>query len=183
MSATGIRGGGRFFVILERISTVAVIVVTLFVLFVFGDSYLRRSSNSAKTAGKVEVPRGKVLALQGVQWQSSKASVVVVLSTKCVYCERSAPFYQKLTALIEQRGGAIKTVAVFPRETSDAQAYLSSHSLKMDHVVLVPLGVLGVHVTPTLLLVDRSGAVQQGWVGSLNAETQTAVLAAVTKSM
>jgi thiol-disulfide isomerase/thioredoxin len=182
MSATGVRGGGKFFVVLERISTVAVIVVALFVAFVYGSSYLHPSSSS-KTAGKFDVPRGKVLALPGVQWQSSKASVVVVLSTKCVYCERSAPFYQKLTALIQQHGGAVKTVAVFPQNASDGQAFLSTHGLAMDQAVSVPLGVLGVHVTPTLLLVDRSGIVQDGWVGSLNIESQTAVLAAVTKSM
>jgi hypothetical protein len=181
MSATGVRSGGKFFVVLERLSTVAVIVVALFVAFVYGNSYLRPSSS--KTAGKYEVPRGKVLALPGVQWQTSKASVVVVLSTKCVYCERSAPFYQKLTALIQQHGGAIKTVAVFPQKASDGEAFLSTHNLAMDQAVSVPLGVLGVHVTPTLLLVDRSGAVQDGWVGSLNVESQTAVLAAVTKSM
>jgi len=181
MSATGVRGGGKFFVVLERISTVAVIVVALFVAFIYGNSYLHPSST--KSAGKFDVPRGKVLALPGVQWQSSKASVVVVLSTKCVYCERSAPFYQKLTALIQQRGGAVKTIAVFPQNASDGQAFLSTHGLAMDQAVSVPLGVLGVHVTPTLLLVDRSGIVQDGWVGSLNVESQTAVLAAVTKSM
>jgi hypothetical protein len=183
MSTTGVRGGGKFFVVLERISTVAVIVVALFVVFVYGNSYLHTSSTSPKSAGKYDIPRGKVLALPGVQWQNSKASVVVVLSTKCVYCERSAPFYQKLTALIQQRGGTIKTVAVFPQKAADGQAFLSSHNLAMDQAVSVPLGVLGVHVTPTLLLVDRSGTVQDGWVGSLSVESQTAVLAAVTKSL
>jgi hypothetical protein len=183
MSATGGRSGGNFFVVLERISTVAVIVVALFVVFVYGNSYLHPSSTSPKATGKFDVPRGKVLALPGVQWQTSKASVVVVLSTKCVYCERSAPFYQKLTALIQQHGGVIKTVAVFPQKASDGEAFLSTHNLAMDQAVSVPLGVLGVHVTPTLLLVDRSGMVRDGWVGSLNIESQTAVLAAVTKSM
>jgi hypothetical protein len=182
MSATGVRRGGKVVVVLERISTVAVIVVALLVVFVYGNSYLHSSSTSPK-AGKFEIPRGKVLALPGVQWQTSKASVVVVLSTKCVYCERSAPFYQKLTALIQQHGGVIKTVAVFPQKASDGQAFLSTHNLAMDQAVSVPLGVLGVHVTPTLLLVDRSGTVRDGWVGSLNVESQTAVLAAVTKSM
>jgi hypothetical protein len=172
--------GGRFFVLLERLSTVAVIAVALFVLFVYGDSYLHRTS---KPVSRAEVPRGKVLALPGVQWQSAQAFVVVALSTHCVYCERSAPFYQKLAGIIREGGGKMEMVAVFPQQAADAQAFLSTHSLRMDHVVSVPLGALGVHATPTLLLVDRSGIVRDGWIGSLNVETQTAVLAAVNKSM
>jgi hypothetical protein len=179
MQGSSIRGS-KFFVLLERLSTVAVIAVALFVLFVYGDSYLHRSS---KAVSKVEVPRGRVLALPGVQWQSAQAFVVIALSTHCVYCERSAPFYQKLTEIIRQGGGNIETVAVFAQPAADAQAFLSTHSVRMDRVVTVPLSTLGVHATPTVLLVDRSGIVRDGWVGSLNSETQTAVLAAVNKSM
>ena len=49
----------------------------------------------------------------------------------------------------------------------------------MDDVRQVPLNTLGVRGTPTLLLVNDAGVVTDVWVGKLEPDQQTQVLAAL----
>jgi thioredoxin-related protein len=48
--------------------------------------------------------------------------------------------------------------------------------LAADDVKQLPLEVIGVRGTPTLLLIDKQGAVKESWVGKLPPDKETEVL-------
>jgi len=118
---------------------------------------------------------GTQIALPGVNWSDSDQTVVLALSNKCHFCTESAPFYQKLTReLADQK--KVRVLAVFPQNTDEGKKYLDGLNVPIAEVEQATLDSLGVRGTPTLVIVDKSGTVQQSWVGRLTAERETEVL-------
>lgn len=74
-------------------------------------------------------------------------------------------------------------LAVLPQPIGDAQKYLSNAGVHVDEVRQVPLNTLGVSGTPTLLLVNEVGVVTDVWVGKLQPNQETQVMAAVQKKI
>ncbi len=118
---------------------------------------------------------GTQIALPGVNWSDSDQTVVLALSNKCHFCTESAPFYQKLTRELADKKN-VRVLAVFPQDTSEGKKYLDGLNVPIAEVAQATLDSLGVRGTPTLVIVDKSGTVQQSWVGRLTAERETEVL-------
>ncbi|HWF90553.1 MAG TPA: redoxin family protein [Pyrinomonadaceae bacterium] len=121
---------------------------------------------------------GTQIAIPGVNWTDSDQTVVLALSDKCHFCTESAPFYQKLTQELAGRKN-VRVVAVFPQDTNAAKQYLAGLNVPITAVAQATLDSLGVRGTPTLVIVDKSGTVQQSWVGRLTAERETEVFSRI----
>jgi len=121
---------------------------------------------------------GTQIALPGVSWSDSDETVVLALSNKCHFCTESAPFYQKLTRELADKKN-VRVVAVFPQDTSEGRKYLDGLNVPITEVAQATLDSLGVRGTPTLVIVDKNGTVQQSWVGRLTAERETEVLSRI----
>jgi Redoxin len=124
-------------------------------------SKLPASSSSRRQS----IQAGTKISLPGIDWSKSTRTVVLALSTTCHFCSESGPFYQKLE---QQKGGNVGLIAVLPQPVEDGRKYLNKLSVKTTDVVQASLSSIGVSGTPTLLLVDKNGAVTASWVGKLS---------------
>jgi len=136
----------------------------------------QRPPNEATT--KPGPSAGAQVSLQGVNWGDSTKSVVLALSDQCHFCSESAPFYQRLTTELAQRGD-IKLIAVFPQQVGDSKQYLTKLGVPISDVRQATLDSLGVRGTPTLIIVDKNGKVQQSWVGRLSPDKESEVLSRI----
>jgi hypothetical protein len=107
--------------------------------------------------------------------KTARASLVLVTSPDCRYCQASVPFYQKLGALAAESGDALSLRAVVPVPPQEAREYLESRDLLWSLSTL-DLGRLGISTTPTLLLLDSDSRVQRVWVGFLNQQGRAEVI-------
>ena len=71
---------------------------------------------------------------------------------------------------------------MLPQPVSEGQKYLAGNGVRIDEIRQIRLNNLGVIATPTLLLVNDAGLVTQVWVGQLQPEQETEVLAALEKT-
>lgn len=110
-----------------------------------------------------------------MDWAKSEKTLIMALSTTCHFCAESTPFYQKL---VGQRTGRsdVRLVAVMPQPVDEARHYLSEHAINVDEVRQASLNSISVRGTPTLVLVDGTGAVVRSWVGKLPPEREIEVV-------
>jgi hypothetical protein len=130
-------------------------------------------------------PRGPIagtnVALPGFDWSGSNKTVVLALSSKCHFCSESAPFYQRLNDEMAQHRDA-RLIAVFPQEVGEAKQYLSALGVKIEDVRNATLNSIGVNGTPTLIIIDSKGRIEQSWVGKLSPEREAEVISRVKTS-
>ena len=158
---------------LERASNIAVIVVAVVVVF----TLLHRefhSSNPSQASLK-----GTHFSLSTVTTAPSKVNLVLGIFTVCHFCEQNVGFYQQLSQL--EAPGKLAFYTVFPQNTADANAFLNQKAIHPNGVVSSPLSKYKITGTPTLLLVDASGKVQEAWVGALDAARQAEVVQTIRK--
>jgi thioredoxin-related protein len=121
------------------------------------------------------VAPGSTVSLAGVDWRKNGQTLLLVLDTKCAYCKASAPFYQDLARAATQNR-RVQLVAVLPQDIRESKQYLSDLNVPIDQVRQSVFDVLGVKGTPTLILVNQNGKVEQSWAGKLPPEQETEVL-------
>ena len=115
-------------------------------------------------------PGETMAALPGVEYATAPKTLVLVLSSQCRYCTESMPFYLKLA---EMRASASYRMVVVGLETREVLSeYLASHKLQPDAVISAASGTLKVSGTPTLILVEKTGAVTAQWSGALRGREQ-----------
>jgi hypothetical protein len=158
--------------VLEKVANVSVILgVAVFLVLAFrGELAKRRPHNSSP-----ESLVGKTIKLPGVAFPLEHNSLVLALSTTCHFCRESLPFYKDLS---ERSSGRLNVVAVLPQPQLEAQAYIQEAAIKATQVVSTSLDDIGVHGTPTVLLVDGTGKVRTAWAGLLDEKAQQKLLAA-----
>jgi hypothetical protein len=154
---------------LETIANISVIVAALVLVAFLGQMEWQRHNESARTK-KVLV--GETVTLPGVQFAAQSKTLVLAISTHCHFCKDSEPFYKDLAAKSQ---GRLRIVAVLPQPLSESQAYVRNAIAPSVEVVQSRLDSIGVSGTPTLLLVDSNGKVQQAWVGKLDDQGQRQV--------
>jgi len=136
----------------------------------------QRPPNEA--AAKPGPAAGTQVSLQGINWSESSKSVLLALSDQCHFCSESAPFYQRLSTELAQRGD-IRLIAVFPQQVGDSKQYLTKLGVPISDVRQATLDSLGVRGTPTVIIVDKNGKVQQSWVGRLSPDKESEVLSRI----
>jgi hypothetical protein len=121
------------------------------------------------------IAEGTRLTVDGVEWGSTTKTVVLALSSKCQFCTESAGFYQRLATALNDRKD-VRLIAVFPQDVTEGKKYLDEIKVPVAEVKQAFLSTMGVRGTPTLIIVNSSGVVEQSWVGRLSAEKETEVL-------
>ena len=124
-----------------------------------------------------EVTSTPTVAGLDIAWNQNGQTLILVLSRNCRFCTDSAPFYKKLS----QSKSNTHLVALMPQSVEEGREYLEKLGVSVDEVKQFSLETMGVTGTPTLLLVDTSGAVKNFWVGKLSPEQETSVLSVLGK--
>lgn len=156
---------------LELVTVVCVVVVAT----VVGVLFVRRYALDPGSV--VEVSRGMQLPEPaGYTWHSYHRTVVLALHVGCLHCENNMGFYERLVGLERSHQLSAHILAVFPDAQEEVQRALGGRLVAQQSLANVNLGKLGVRGTPTLILVDGNGQVQDVWVGELpNAEQEEIV--------
>lgn len=155
---------------IEVAANVGVVIVALLAVGLFVKGQLTRSTEPHQI-----IPIGSKFEIKNVDWGTSRATVVLALSTTCHFCTESAPFYRELTRYAKDKH--IRTIAVFPQPFPDAAAYLKNENVEVDEIRQSPLSAIQVSGTPTLLLIDLKGTVQGAWLGKLAAHSEKDLIA------
>ncbi|NYF78951.1 thioredoxin-related protein [Granulicella arctica] len=159
---------------LEIAANVAVLFAVVVFLFVVGRGEFRKYEETRPAKALV----GQTIGLPGFRFASSGKTLVLAISTTCHFCKDSEPFYRDLT---EKSNGRVDFVAVLPQALDVAQSYVQQSIAPSVHVVSARLDSIGVRGTPTLLLVDGNGKVQDVWVGKLDDKGQRQVRSLLTQ--
>ena len=164
----------------ELLANVAIIVVALLLGVVIVKRYLL-PGNEAANARRADprIPAGTKATLPGVDWAKNGRTLLLVLSRDCHFCTESAPFYRRLTRETAGRPD-VHLIAVFPQEVSEGRKYLDDLDISIREIMQASPSSTGAGGTPTLILVDGSGIVQNSWVGKLAAPEESEVLNRLT---
>jgi len=159
---------------LETAANVAIIFAVIVFLFVVGRGEYRKYVETRPAKALI----GQTIGLPGFRFASPGKTLVLAISTTCHFCRDSEPFYRDLA---EKSHGRVAFVAVLPQALEEARGYVQQSIAPSVHVVSARLDSIGVRGTPTLLLVDGNGKVQNAWVGKLDDNGQRQVRSLLTQ--
>ena len=169
---------------IELIANVAIIVVACLLATVLVKNYFftksserTNTSESQSVQSQSQPVNSPTVSSLDVDWKQNKQTLILAISSSCHFCTESAPFYKKLA----QNKGDTRLVALLPQSVEEGKKYLERLGVSVDEVRQSSLDQIGVHGTPSLLLVDSSGVVKNFWVGKLPADKEVTVLDALRK--
>ena len=162
--------------IIEFAANVAIIVVAVVLATALIKTYLTKHATPPSDDPSAVTSSPNVSSLQ-VDWRQSRQTLVLAISATCHFCTESGTFYKTLVA----NKGDTRIVAVLPQTVDEGRKYLEKLGVETDEVKQLPLDKIGVQGTPSLLLVNTSGAVTNFWQGKLETDRERAVLSAIGK--
>jgi hypothetical protein len=162
----------------EVLANVSTIIVAVLLSVVLVKQFLLPQGHSAGGPAGPTVAKGTNLkaSLPGVDWAGNGRTLVLAISTQCHFCTDSAPFFQRVN---KEVGKGVKLLAVLPQPLPDAHQYLNKLGVHVDDIRQVPPKAIGVQGTPTLMLVDKTGVVDDVWEGKLQPDQEEQVLTAL----
>jgi thiol-disulfide isomerase/thioredoxin len=131
------------------------------------------------------IEKGEQVKLSGdasADTQTAQATLVLALSTHCGFCQESVPFYQKLAAFKNSSPARVRLATVMTEPKEEIEAYLKKQGIAADAVFSMPVSQIGVKGTPTLLLLDGQNKLIESWVGKLNSQEESEVIAHLQKA-
>ena len=158
--------------LLERLVNVAILVAAVCLVVLVTHTLVQRHETAA--ANQPLLHKGDTLSLGG---GASAPVLLLALQTGCHFCKESMPFYERLSR--DAQAGHAHLVFGFPQAASDDAAYLKANGVEAGDVREVNFDKVEVRGTPTLVLLDAGGRVQNYWIGKLPAEKEAEVEAAI----
>lgn len=128
--------------------------------------YLFESPTAPKQPS-AQIVVGARMSIPGVNWEENEKTLAFFLKKDCPYCESSALFYRHLAEEALKRG--VKLLAVVPHSVEEGRAYVNSLGLPIENIHSGSLASFKVPGTPTVALLDNTGAVISVWVGGVTA--------------
>src|SRR5437773_1028108 len=111
----------------------AIIVVSLLIVVAFIHSGYSPLQARNDQPGRNSNPVGTKVSLQGMDWSKSEQTLLMFLNTHCGFCQKSEPFYRKLSteATDHQK---VRVIAVFPQRIEESKEYLDCAGITVDDV-------------------------------------------------
>ncbi len=155
---------------LETVTNLAIIVVAIMLGFVLVQKYFR-GENPEKTP--TEIVKGTKISLSDVSWRQNQKTLILVLQKDCRFCSESMPFYKTLVEKSKVKG--VQLIAVLPDSREEGVQYLKENGVDIQEIRQSRLDEINVQGTPTLILLNDKGEVENSWVGKLPSEKETEV--------
>ena len=99
-------------------------------------------------------------------------SLVLWIDSRCRYCTENMPLYREIAAISGTTDRSLRVVAAGIEPVATLSKYVADHGVAVDHISSIEPGKLRVRGTPTLILVNRAGIVEQVWGGYVQPERQ-----------
>ena len=163
--------------ILDVTTNVVVVVFAVVAIGVLVKNYF--APQRAETRAGVQ--KGSTFPeIMGADYKQSPRTLILALNVDCRYCTRSVPFYNRLAEARRENAGQFNIVAAFINKEGDrVRSYAEEKQLSVQTVAGVDLDKLGIHTTPTLVLLDGAGKVLDSWRGALQPDGEREVFDAL----
>lgn len=162
---------------LETVTNIAIILLCIIASTVLVRNFFFANKpaprpNEVKAGDSIE-------AVKSILPAGSQKALVVAISPTCGYCTQSMPFYKRLMEERDKKGSPVKIVGAVPAPEAKApeEQHMNAAGLKFDSLADISFSSIKVPATPTVLLVDGTGKVEQVWVGKLDEKGEKQVLA------
>src|SRR5262245_14577243 len=168
---------------LDKAANIALILASLLLIGTLARNYYL--SRIPDPSVKLGIEKGEPVKLTGdasANGQSAQATLVLALSTNCGFCQQSVPFYQKLAVFKNSSPARVQLATVMSEPKEEIEAYLKQNGIAADAVFSMPVAQIGVKGTPTLLLLDGQNKLVESWVGKLNSQEESEVIAHLQKA-
>jgi hypothetical protein len=150
---------------LETSTNVAVLLVAVALLSMFSTNYFFKPARPHLRQG---LEKGQIFGqVRNVDYRASEQTLLIALNTNCSYCRDNLPFFRKLLAAQHKSDRSLRIVALFPNKADEVAEYVKAHELIIETVPELDFGTLRVSGTPTMILINQSGEVDDFWVGKL----------------
>jgi hypothetical protein len=128
--------------------------------------------------------KGDQLAGEELPLSRADQTLLMVLQSDCRYCTESIPFYNRLSDRLrtQPEKSRVQLIVLTRDALKTAEEYLTSHQLIVDATVTMSAKLrdtLRIPGTPALLLVGRTGLIQDTWFGKLTSDGERQVEAAL----
>jgi thiol-disulfide isomerase/thioredoxin len=168
---------------LDKAANIALIIASALLIGTLARNYyLSRKPDPNLELG---IEKGEQVKFPGdapADGQSAQATLVLALSTHCGFCQDSLPFYQKLAAFKNSSPARVRLATVMSEPKEEIEAYLKKNGIAADAVFSMPVAQMGVKGTPTLLLLDGQNKLIESWVGKLDGQGESDVIAHLQKA-
>lgn len=163
--------------ILDVTTNVVVVVFAVVAIGVLTKNYF--APRVAETRAGVQ--KGSAFPkIAGVDYRQAPRTLVITLNVDCRYCTRSVPFYNRLAEALRENAGQAGIIAAFINKEGDrVKSYAEEKQLLVPTLAGVDLDKLGIHTTPTLVVVDSAGKVLDSWRGALQPDGEREVFEAL----
>lgn len=119
-------------------------------------------------------PSGRTISVSGVDFTRSQKTLLLFLQHDCNVCIESLPFYRKLIDTFPDSAD-VQLVLITPNKPDFAEQFFKNAGLSFETVLQGDRGLLGVKLSPTLILADSTGTVHGSWIGQLRPESETEI--------
>lgn len=119
-------------------------------------------------------PSGRTISISGVDFSRSKKTLLLFLQQDCDICSESLPFYRRLIDTFQEPTN-VQLVLITPAQPGVADEFFKNAGLSFKTVLQGKRGLLGVQLTPTLILADSTGTVRGSWIGQLSSDRETEI--------
>jgi hypothetical protein len=113
----------------------------------------------------------QTISVPGVNFSRSDKTLLLFLQQDCVSCLDSLPFYRRITDAFKERS-RVQSVLITPRQPELAREFFEKEGLSFAVVLQAKSGLLGVSLSPTLILADSNGTVHGSWIGQLSPQQE-----------
>jgi peroxiredoxin len=166
---------------LDKLANVCIIVAAVFVSVSYARAWFITPPPPVAGASRPSYAVGEsVPVLGGVSYEAAGRSLVFFVNSGCHFCTASMPFYQSLVQRRNELKAPVQFVGASIEKETELRKYLDSHGVTLDR-----LATLGsrtdykLALTPTLLLLDKTGKVQRMWTGALDQKQEQELLTAL----
>ena len=127
------------------------------------------------------IEKGSVFPqIDGTDYKDAPLTLILALNVDCRYCTRSVPFYNSLAEARQENPGQFNIIAAFiNNDAALVRSYAEEKQLSVQTIAGVDLDKLGVHLTPTIILVDNAGKVLDSWRGALQPDGEREVFSSL----
>ena len=165
----------RFWVLLDRASSIAIVVTCG--LLLWSTLVAKTPSHSASSQAADGPTIGRKLELPATLSEKKRAVVLVAVKPGCRFCSASSAFYQHLEEVLTAQQSPLLAVAVDTHVPTDAGVDYVTQSLGLKtSPVALDFARAGLRGTPTLVMLDQQGIVLQRWIGQLPPAEEAKVL-------
>jgi hypothetical protein len=160
---------------LEKIANGAVIVSVLIAITILCHNLFVKNAKPQITRG---LAKGQMLPPL-TNYNRYQNTLFLVMNAECGYCKSSVPFYQRLIASAQDTNRSLHIIAVFPNDAADVDRFLRENTLEVEKLTNINLNQLMTDATPALILANAKGEVADFWIGKLDENQQSQILASL----